>query len=111
MDKKELEFTSSGTTCGYMPMFYNDKTEMWEQIKFNIGKNNIDGVPYPNEIYSSWLMMNGLFGYEQALALAWWFIADVVSKTNKNIVVRIDKYDVEFSSEIKKNQFELFVGK
>ena len=87
--------TQGGTYIAYVPQWYiNGK---WEDVPCGRTKEGQIGVPQPllNGGINSTL---GLYGYDQAWALAYLAAADAAA-AGKKVDIRLQKYEVKYDLE------------
>lgn len=84
----------SGESVAYKPEYF-DGVDGWKEIQLTKAENQI-GIPAPKhlgELYS----FIGLHGYEQAMALAWWYAANHRATGYSSIKVRVQAYKFMYS--------------
>ena len=94
--------TQGGQYTAYYPEFkFPDESE-WERIPVAIANGITKGVPFP-------VCMGGinktiaLYGYEQAMALAWGFAAEAASNRDElKVDVRVQAYEVHYEIKARK---------
>ena len=93
-----------GSTTAYLPEHFNDGK--WKKIPFATG--GINGVPSPKHM-GALFQEAGLYGYEQAMALAWWHAAEHKAERHNPVAVRVQEYRFEY--EIKASKTDMPVIK
>jgi hypothetical protein len=90
--------TSGGSYTAYKPEYLGDDKE-WHSIP--TAETTAGGSPQPlaNANINQQL---GLFGYEQAWALAWQFAAHAASVTFRAPRIRVAQYDVAYDIKAKR---------
>lgn len=98
--------TSGGKHTGYKPEYLGDDKE-WHAIPTTEGGPN--GVPQPLADANINQQL-GLFGYEQAWALAWHFAANVAAVTFGVPRIRVAQYEVSYDIKAKRLEHVLEHG-
>lgn len=93
MEEDKIEWCPSqaGKITGYIPEFRETETGFWTRIPTHDSKDPV-GVPSPL-LFGGILNTIGLYGYPQAMALAWTYSASAAS-VGTHIEVRVVTYDV-----------------
>ena len=86
--------TSSGTTTAYLPEYFAGGE--WKRIPLDTDQPA--GVPPPKHKGALYRHL-GLMGYEEAMAVAWWFAAIYKADNYQRVGVRLQKY--RFIHELK----------
>lgn len=94
--------TSGGTSIAYFPEYFDDG--VWKKVPFTTDEPS--GVPSPKGIGSLFGHV-GLMGYEQAMAMAWWFAAAHKAENYQTVEVRVQKY--RFTYDIKASKTDMGV--
>ena len=88
--------TMGGSTTAYTPEYLEG--EEWKEII--VIKDASTGIPPPKGIGSMFGIV-GLLGYEQAMAIAWWFAATHKAEKDERVAVRLQRhrfiYDIKAS--------------
>ena len=100
-DHKNGEMSSNGTMYAYLPEYFGIDKE-WHSIPTRELKPPLSatGMPKPRGDFGL-LSMTGLFGYEQAWALAWQFAAQVASDSFNVPKIRITSLKLQYSVSAK----------
>lgn len=88
--------TQSGTHTAYVPEYYHN--DRWVAVPTEAGGKCGIPQPYFNQGVNSTL---GLFGYEQAMALAYSFAAHSQA-SGMPMEVRVQKYEVQYKLKARK---------
>ncbi len=97
--------TQGGQYTAYYPEFRHPDDPEWTRIPVKIAEGITGGVPSPIDFGGINSVLT-LFGYEQAMALAWHFSAHVMATLGeKSVKVRVQAYEVHYNIKAKKIDF------
>ena len=99
-DEKQSPENMHGQLIGYRIEYLNED-KIWKEAKF---KKSPDGVPFP--LFDRyWLHASGLLGYEQAMTLLWYKMAEqAADRLFATTKLRLVPYKVTYSLEWQKDE-------
>lgn len=91
--------TQTGSTTAYRPQYFNEAKKEWQDIPI-VRIQSQHGLPYP--FFTGPLMeFVDLFGYEQAMALAWQYAAVEATQARAVSKVRVMPYELKYEIKAK----------
>jgi hypothetical protein len=101
VNKDEIDWcpTQGGTYQAYVPEYFNGFE--WVVVPLEASTQPANGIPQPKHLGGINQML-GLYGYDQALALAHWYAACKKAESYESVQVRAQRYEVIYSLKARK---------